>query len=115
MAFSFPVVELVDRYTIAIVKYEKTSGANQEELNFYHNQMSQFNIADIQQEINELTDIHRRIWAMEDDFKKRKIDNAPLEEIGRRALDIRDLNNQRVAYRNKIAEQVGCAVREIKQ
>jgi hypothetical protein len=28
MTFAFPVIELVDRYTIARVKYKKTNGAN---------------------------------------------------------------------------------------
>ena len=37
----FPVIELVDRYTIAIVKHERTSGANQAELDFYTEQMQE--------------------------------------------------------------------------
>ena len=115
MFFKFPVVELVDRYTIAIVKYEKTGGANQLELNFYRDQMVQLDMDAISPELEHLTDIHRQIWALEDDFKKCRIDNAPLAEIGQKALDIRDLNNERVAYRNKIATAVGCSIREIKQ
>ena len=31
----FPVIEIVDRYAIAVVKYEKTQGANQAELDFF--------------------------------------------------------------------------------
>ena len=38
-----------------------------------------------------------------------------LSEIGRRALDIRDINNGRVRYKNAIAEKLNDAVREIKQ
>ena len=30
--FKFPIIELVDRYTIARVKYDKTAGANRAEL-----------------------------------------------------------------------------------
>lgn len=111
----FPVIELVDRYTIACVKFEKTNGANRDELDFYTEQMKEINKALIDKELNELMQIHRDIWAMEDDFKKCRIDGASLEAIGQRALDIRDLNNYRVSLKNKIADTVGDAVREIKQ
>lgn len=111
----FPVIELVDRYTIACVKFEKTNGANTAELDFYIEQMKEVDENLIVHELNELTQIHRDIWAMEDDFKKCRIDGASLEEIGQRALDIRNLNNYRVALKNKIADIAGDAVREVKR
>lgn len=111
----FPVIELVDRYTIARVKYEKTNGANFEELVFYQEQMKEFDMDLILKQVEALTEIHRQIWAMEDDFKKCRDDNFSLEELGRRGLAIRDLNNYRVQYKNSIAAAVGDAVREIKQ
>jgi hypothetical protein len=113
--FSFPVIELVDRYTIARVKYDKTNGANAAELDFYTSQMAKLDTQLIQAELSVLEDIHRRIWAMEDDFKKCRIDGADLSEIGQRALDIRDLNNYRVQYKNSIADKLNDPVREIKQ
>ena len=33
----FPVIELIDRYAIAKLKYGKTNGANYQEYNFYSN------------------------------------------------------------------------------
>jgi len=113
--FGFPVIELVDRYTIARVKYDKTSGANAAELDFYSAQIAKLDVKLIQAELLALEDIHRRIWAMEDDFKKCRIDGADLSEIGQRALDIRDLNNYRVQYKNSIADKLNDPVREIKQ
>ena len=113
--FSFPVIELVDRYTIARVKYDKTNGANAAELDFYTAQLAKLDVELIQAELSVLEDIHRRIWAMEDDFKKCRIDGADLSEIGQRALDIRDLNNYRVQYKNSIADKLNDPVREIKQ
>lgn len=113
--FKFPIIELVDRYTIACVKYEKTNGANAEELKFYQQQIDKLDLALIQADLNALENIHRRIWALEDDFKKCKIDGTELAEIGRRALEIRDINNHRVKYKNSIAEKCNDAVREIKQ
>lgn len=112
----FPVVELLDRYTIAQVKYKKTSGANQAELDFYTEQLSELNTDAVSNLIQELADIHETIWGMEDDFKKCREAQFSLEEIGRRALAIRDINNRRVRLKNHIADLLDAdAVRDIKQ
>jgi hypothetical protein len=111
----FPVIEIVDRYTIAVVKHEKTNGANQEELNFYLEQMKQANINPSDVKVIELIEHHSYVWSLEDDFKKAKIDSLPLEEIGRRALYIRDIGYRRVDLKNALAEMVNDPVREIKK
>jgi hypothetical protein len=115
MPFEFPVIELVDRYTIARVKYGKTAGANAAELEFYTSQVQKLDIDKIQSELDLLESIHEQIWAMEDDFKKCRIDGTDLAEIGRRSLAIRDLNNERVRLKNSMAEKCLCAVRDIKK
>jgi hypothetical protein len=114
-SFQFPIIELVDRYTIARVKYEKTAGDNQAELDFYQKQIDLLDTDLIATELQELENIHRRIWAMEDDFKKCRIDQVDLAEIGRRALEIRDINNYRVQYKNAIATKLNDPVKEIKK
>lgn len=111
----FPVIELVDRYTIALVKYGKTNGANEAEVLFYHEQIQELDVDKIDDQLNELIELHLQIWSMEDDFKKYRDSEYTLEEIGRRALAIRDLNALRVVLKNKMAEILGCNVREIKQ
>lgn len=111
----FPVIELVDRYTIACVKHQRTQGANQAELDFYTEQMRELDLALIQTEIDSLIDLHNQIWNMEDDFKKCRLAGVDLAEIGRRALAVRDLNNSRIVYKNRIAEILNDPVREIKK
>ncbi len=115
MNIKFPLVELVDRFVIAKLKSEKTNGENQLELDFYSAQLSQFNIELIKHELDELYNLHGLIWNLEDDFKKCKIDGVDLSEIGRRALTIRDYNNQRVKLKNAIADKLLDPVREIKR
>ena len=66
--FEFPVIELVDRYTIARVKYEKTAGANEAELAFYTKQIAKLDQNLIKDELEQLESIHRQIWNLE--FKK---------------------------------------------
>ncbi len=111
----FPIIEIVDRYAIAVVKYKRTQAANQEELEFYQKQMIEANINPQHQLVLDLIDHHEYVWNLEDDFKKCRIDNLPLEEIGRRALHIRDVGFKRVELKNALADLAGDPVREIKQ
>ena len=110
----FPVIEIVDRYTIAVVKHEKTNGANQEELDFYLKQMQEAKIDPLNSKVLALIEHHDYVWSLEDDFKKAKIDALPLDQIGARALHIRDIGYKRVDLKNALAELVDDPVREIK-
>ena len=111
----FPVIEIVDRYAIAVVKHTKTQGANQEELDFYLKQMKKANINPQHNLVLELIKHHEYVWSLEDDFKKCRIDSLPLDEIGRRALHIRDVGLKRVELKNTLAMLAGDPVREVKQ
>ena len=110
----FPVIELVDRYSIAKLKFSKTS-ANQEEVDFYKDQLSNFDLTLVSDEMNVLYNIHSKIWNLEKELKSGMEAKLDLEEIGRRAIAIRDWNNKRVKLKNTIAEKLGCVVREIKK
>ncbi len=112
--YKFPLIELVDRYTIAQVKHQRTNGANQEELDFYQAQFEEFDFEKISVWLTALVDLHNSIWDLEDDFKKCKLDNVDLAEIGRRALEIRDFNNLRIQMKNHMAKLLDDPVREIK-
>ena len=109
----FPIIELVDRFCIAQVKQEKTN-ANQEEIAFYKEQLSYYNIDLVNDELLDLFNVHRTIWALEAELKAGTEHCLELEEIGRRAIVIRDWNNKRVSLKNAMAEKLGCSVREIK-
>lgn len=114
LEFKFPVMELVDRYAIAQVKHNRTGGANQAELDFYENQMRGIDKTLIWDELQAFKILHDKIWSLEDDFKKFKIDQTDLSEVGRRALEIRDYNQFRVNLKNAVAEKLNDPVREIK-
>lgn len=110
----FPVIEIVDRYAIAVVKHTKTQGANKEELEFYLQQMKESNINPTHELVLELIDHHNYVWNLEDDFKKCRVDSLPLDEIGRRALHVRDVGFRRIELKNALAELAGDPVREVK-
>lgn len=114
MTYKFPLVELLDRYVIAQLKFEKLR-TNYEEVEFYTQQLKEYDFESIKDELNQLTEIHRRIWALEDDFKNFSIEHKyDLAEIGRRAIVVRDTNYERYQMKNKIAEKLNDPVREKK-
>jgi L-lactate utilization protein LutC len=111
----FPAVELLDRLAIARVKWRRTQ-ANVEELDYYEHQAQQLNMdSQCDKAMQELETIHDTIWELEKELKSGREQELSLEEIGRRAIAIRDHNNRRIKYKNLLAERVGCPVREIKK
>jgi hypothetical protein len=111
----FPIIELVDRLAIADVKFKRTNGANKEELAWYTSQAKSHNLSVVEDLFIDLVAIHNEIWELESLLKTGREQELSLEEIGRRAIAIRDHNNKRVAIKNAIAERLSCPVREIKQ
>lgn len=114
MKIYFPIIELIDRYVIASIKQEKI-GENLAEFEYYHQQIALMDLELIKKDIDDLREIHLSIWELEKDLKSGKESSLPLEEIGRRAISIRDLNNQRIAVKNRVAEKLSCPIREIKK
>jgi hypothetical protein len=114
MSYHFPVIELFDRLAIAEVKWERTH-SNQEELDWYRLQVQDLDLDLVKTYFDELKNIHNTIWGLESELKSGREAELSLEEIGRRAILIRDWNNKRIAIKNSIAEILNCPVREIKQ
>ena len=54
------------------------------------------------------------IWNLENEIRKGGEDKFSIEEVGHRALEIRDLNRQRVRYKNEINRLTGLGFREFK-
>ena len=110
-----PALELIDRLCIARVKHVRTQGSNQVELDWYEDKfasMPQSNELDAA--INSLTDIHHAIWDLEWQLKSGVEHMLSLSEIGRRAIAIRDFNNQRIALKNQVASILHHPVTEVK-
>jgi hypothetical protein len=110
-----PVLELIDRLCIARVKHRRTNGANQVELDWYEDKFAQLpQSAELNYNVDAMTAIHNAIWELEWQLKSGVEEQLPLEEIGRRAIRIRDYNNKRISFKNSIASLLGHPVREFK-
>jgi len=114
MNINFPIIELIDRLVIAKIKLEK--GINSKlEYDFYNNQATRYDLSTIHSLIEELEIVHNTIWNLESELKSGVEHSLALDEIGRRAIKIRDANNKRIALRNKMAELLSDPIREIKK
>ena len=110
----FPVIELFDRLAIAEVKFKKTQ-ANERELIWYQKQVQDFDLTVVSNLYDDLKEIHYEIWLLEAELKSGKEEELPLEEIGRRAIAIRNKNNERIRIKNAMADLLGDGIREVKR
>lgn len=107
-----PICELCDRLTIAQLKLERLPGTEinkqelQKQIEYYSKGVSLSNDK-LRNLLFDLHQINGKMWDAEHDIRKGLDANLGLEEIGKRALKIRDLNRERVAIKNEIAEVAG--------
>jgi len=58
-------------------------------------------------DLRKLYKINGEIWNLESDLRKGKEGKFTLEEVGKRAIEIRNKNNMRVSIKNAIAKRHG--------
>jgi hypothetical protein len=115
MTVIFPIIELIDRYSIACLKFKKTQ-ANGAELDFYTKQITGLDLSLVEEQMLELEQVHKEIWSLESQLKSGLEAELSLEEIGRRAIKIRDWNHRRIAIKNTIADMLAQDnIRDIKR
>lgn len=107
-----PMSEIIDRYTITKLKSERTSEDVSEELDAYRQEIDQCNDNEINDYINRLYDVNGRLWNTEGDIRNGK--DLPLEEIGRLAIKVRDLNCERNGVKAEVVEKFSEGFKEIK-
>jgi len=106
-----PISEIIDRFTITKLKSERTDEDVSKELSVYQLELEKYNV-DLSDFIKRMYDINMQIWETESDIRKRT--NLPLEEIGRLALKVRDLNCIRNGIKAEIVDAFSEGFKEIK-
>jgi hypothetical protein len=97
--------DVFDRLSILILKLihgAEISGIK-DELSELLLEFQVSNLKEAESFIN-LLNINSNIWNLESDIRKGKEGELGLEEVGRRALTIRDLNKERISYKNSISQ-----------
>lgn len=101
----YPTPDLYDRYTIELLKRDRASAKNETHL---------ISLSEAIQErgwhddlIDKLYLVNSQIWDLEAAIRQGKEGELGLEEVGRRALQIRDLNGIRIIIKNEVAKRFG--------
>ena len=97
------ISDIVDRYSILLLKQERTDLDLEKELDLYKKRLFKYKNISIFTDM--LYDINGKIWDLESDIRMGKEGELGLEEVGRRAIKIRNLNNKRVSIKNEIVKQ----------
>ena len=111
-----PLSEIIDRYTITKLKSERTNEDVSEELGTYKREIESPDYVEkssqIESFIDRLYEINGELWNTEGDIRKGV--EMPLEEIGKLALKVRDLNCTRNEIKAEIVDTFSEGFKEIK-
>ncbi|MCL5090675.1 MAG: hypothetical protein M1514_01555 [Patescibacteria group bacterium] len=111
-----PPAEIFDRYTILLLKVKRLPEGKgfREQLKLYKSEVNNIcngldkgKLKKIKEFIKRLYIINKNIWDVEKEIKQGYEDKLSLEEVGRRALIVRDLNGTRMKLKNEIYEFLG--------
>jgi hypothetical protein len=106
------VADMADRYSICKLKFERIGPEIQAELDKLSFELK--NYEDVECYINKLLDVNKKIWDLEADIRAGKEGLLGLEEVGRRAIQIRDLNKIRVSIKNEMVDKYKEGFKDIK-
>lgn len=114
-----PIPEVADRYTIAILKIERLDHTEidiedmKRQIKYYKEGLD-LNNPNLSKLVDDLYEINGKMWDAEHAIRKGQDENLGLEEIGKRAIKIRDLNRIRMKVKNDIIELTGDGFRDCK-
>jgi len=109
-----PVSEMADRLSIAVLKNERTPEDMTDEISQYSRELDGNLYDNIDSFVEKLKEVNGKIWDLEADIRAGKEGELGLEEVGRRAIEIRKLNKIRVGYKNEMVELYKEGFRDIK-
>ena len=111
-----PLSEILDRYTITQLKSERTNEDVSEELKTYKAEIDKPIYSEKSNQIASFIDrlygINSRLWDTEKDIRNGV--DMPLKEVGRLALQVRDLNCKRNEIKAAVVDVFAEGFKEIK-
>ena len=113
-----PLAEVIDRFVIVRLKTERIKTEDKrDEYEHYEKVLEEYRKKGInikQEWIDKLYEANGKIWDLESDIRKGKEGLLGLEEVGRRAIKIREANKIRISIKNEIVEATGSGFKDIK-
>lgn len=106
--------DVIDRWTIAYLKQIRGGVNTTDEQYAYQDYCAEYNQKIIVEAFKQLFQHNGDIWSLESDIRKGKESELGLEEVGRRALQIRDHNKLRIKVKNELNQIFNEGFEEVK-
>lgn len=97
--------DILDRYSIVKLKSERTEVDCRDELLALESEIKNYD--NVNEYVEKLYIINGKIWDLEADIRQEKEALLGLEEVGRRAIKIRQFNGERVFTKNEVNKKFG--------
>lgn len=107
--------DIIDRWSIAYLKHYRAQIDTHQEQWDYLEYSEKYDKKIIVEYFDKLLKVNGDIWNLESDIRRGKEEELGLEEIGRRALQIRDFNKIRIQYKNELNLKYNEGYQEIKK
>lgn len=112
----YPLPELLDRLSICMLKCERIGDqSSTADVLALKGGVQRWEFHDADRFLEKLHEVNGRIWDLEADIRAGLDQKLGLEEIGRRAIKIREMNKERIAIKNEISSLAGCGFQEVKK
>jgi len=121
----YPLDELIDKSSIIRLKFERIEDL--EDRSRWAKEITEYSIAIGEyigrkicsiEEVNKwherLYEVNGRIWDLESIIRQGRDKELGLEEVGRRAIEIRKINGERVKIKSEIIDKIGQGYKDIK-
>ena len=113
-----PLPELIDRLSIIRLKIERIGephlNREYEEYKRAIEENRKKGVKIDEKWLERLYELNSRIWDLESDIRRGKEGELGLEEVGRRAIEIRELNKKRISVKNEIVDKTGKGFKDVK-
>ena len=104
----YPISDMIDRLSIIKLKMERTTVDHSQEYKIFRDDLlKQIDEETLDSYLEPLYEVNGYIWDLEAQLRMGREEQLGLEEVGRRALKIRDFNAERVALKNEIVKLTG--------
>jgi len=104
--------DIVDRYTICRLKFERGKINNSKEISDLLTEIKKYE--GLQPYIDQLYELNGKVWDLESDIRNGNEASLGFDEVGRRAIDLRDMNVIRVGIKNEVNSKYNEGYTEIK-
>ena len=111
----YPLPELLDRMSICKLKMERI-GEPQcfEEFQFLRDGVEEYNFSGSDYYFKLLYEVNTKIWNLESDIRRGLDNKLKFEDIGKRAIEIREINKIRITIKNELVRESKSGFKDIK-